>query len=357
LIESTVMATGVMARKAFFALRREIARIEGRMAERFDVPQKGAARPASGAYLLRTGSERFDEALGGGLPSSGLLEVHGHASRDAGAAVGFVLALSRLLAAGRATTQVPEKYSTVLRRKAETKKEARQARQSDASLPGAPLLWIGTSEIFREAGQPYAPGLAAPFGIPAESLLIAEAEKLADVLWIAEEAARLDSFMAVLLEIRGSPHRLDLTATRRLHRRALISGLPFFLIRESGEPEPTAAPVRLVVAAASAVPRVTLAGPLAGSIGPPAFHVTISKSRTSIPAAFTLEWNDDAFRERRQCSAKDFVPVVPVPSRGPAVQAAVREGLALPRHRVGAAADLQPVGEQHKADRRARRAS
>jgi protein ImuA len=218
------------------------------------------------------------------------------------------------------------------------------------------LLWIGTSEIFREAGQPYAPGLAARFGVPAESLLIAEAEKLADALWIGEEAARLDSFKAILLEIRGSPHRLDLTATRRLHRRALISGLPFFLIRAAGEPEPTAAPVRLIVAAAPAAPRVTLAGPLAGSIGPPAFHVTISKSRTSIPATFTLEWNDDAFCERRQRSAKDFVAVVPVPSRGPAVQAALREGLALPRHRVGPAADLQPTGEQHKAHRRARRA-
>ena len=224
------MATGVMARKALFALRREISRIEGRVAERFDEPKaaKGAARlrPASGTYFLRTGSQRFDEALGGGLPSSGLLEVHAHASRDAGAAVGFALALSRLLAAGRAK-QVSQKCSTVFRQKPATKQEARQARRSDASLLGAPLLWIGTSEIFREAGQPYAPGLAARFGVPAESLLIAEAEKLADVLWIAEEAARLDTFQGCTARnpwqsAQAGPHGDAAPASARPHFRAAV---------------------------------------------------------------------------------------------------------------------------------------
>jgi len=323
------MASGAVAQGTLFALRRKIARIEGRVAESFDVPKKGAAkgpagpRAAAGPAPLPTGSERFDAALGGGLPPFGLLEIHARASRDAGAAAGFALALSRLLARERA---------------------------------GAPLLWIGTSEIFREAGQPYAPGLAARFGIPPQSLMVAEAEKLADVLWIAEEAARLDTFAAVLLELRGSPHRLDLTATRRLHRRALIAGSLFFLIRAAGEAEPTAAPIRLLVAAAPAAPRTTLAGPLAGSIGPPAFHVTVSKSRTSIPVTIALEWNDDAFCERRQRSAKDYVPVVPVPALGPAVQATAREGLASPRHRGDPAAGLQRAGEQHEAYRRARRA-
>ncbi|RUX98146.1 hypothetical protein EN985_31380, partial [Mesorhizobium sp. M7A.F.Ca.CA.004.04.1.1] len=53
-------------------------------------------------------------------------------------------------------------------------------------------------------------------------------------------------------------------------------------------------------ASAPAVPRDTIAGPLAGSIGRPAFALTIGKSRTALPGQFTLEWNPDerAFDER-----------------------------------------------------------
>src|SRR5690606_36579311 len=120
------------------------------------------------------------------------------------------------------------------------------------------------------------------------NLLLAEAEKLADVLWIAEEAANLGSLAGILLEVRGSPRHLDLTATRRLHRRALAAGHPLFLLRQAGHAEPTAAALRLVVAPMSAAPRLTLSGPLDGSIGPPGFQVSIDKSRTSPPAAFTL---------------------------------------------------------------------
>ena len=60
-------------------------------------------------------------------------------------------------------------------------------------------------------------GLHACFGIAPEQLLFSEAPKLVDALWIAEEAARLTALAAVILEIRGNPQRLDLTATRRLH--------------------------------------------------------------------------------------------------------------------------------------------
>jgi protein ImuA len=319
------MATGAVARDVVCALRHKIAKIEGRLAERLEDVEEPVARgmapvPAGRFRSLLSGVKRFDAALGGGLPAEGLLEIHAGAVRDTGAAVGFALALCRLL---------PE---------------------TDAS---APLLWIGTSEIFREAGRPYAPGLAARFGLAPDGLLIAEAEKLTDVLWIAEEAARLDAFRAVLLEVRGSSHRLDLTATRRLHSRALIAGHPFFLLRAVGEAAPTAAPVRLLIAPAPAGPRITMAGPLLGSIGPPAFHVTISKSRTAIPATFTLEWNDNAFQERRKRPAKDTGALVSSSIGGPAAEAAPREVVAFPEPRPDATTGLQPARAQHAARRRA----
>ena len=176
-------------------------------------------------------------------------------TRDAGAAAGFALALvSRLL-----------------------------KRRSDS----APLLWIGTAEIFREAGLSLCGRACSNVSAsPRKSSSCREAPKLADALWIAEEAARLTTLSAVLLELRGNPQGLDLTATRRLHRRAQEAGRPVFLLRQAAHAEPTAAPVRLIVSPAPAGLRQTVAGPLARSIGPPGFSVSIGKSRTALPGQF-----------------------------------------------------------------------
>ncbi|TPM27896.1 hypothetical protein [Mesorhizobium sp. B2-3-4] len=299
------MAIPAVARETVFALRRQIAKIEGTLPERLQAP--AGATPDAGAgtdsgsdltivrrglaaalpdAFLPVGIERFDAALGGGLPKAALSEIHGLETRDAGAVAGFALSLVSLI--------------------------LEQAQ-------GLPILWIGTSEIFHEAGFPYARGLHAAFGIEPGRLLFSEAPRLVDALWIAEEAARMTALAAVILEVRGNPQRLDLTATRRLHARAQAAGRPVFLLRQAAEPEPTAAPVRLIAAPAPAVSRETVAGPLAGSIGRPAFTVSIGKSRTALPGQFTLEWNPDErrFDERRgeerqthEQRAEDSVAVV-----------------------------------------------
>lgn len=274
------MATSAVGREAVFALRREIARIEGRLAETLEEPTAPRREELEGNWVVRrrgradmpsllaTGSQMLDEALGGGLPRAGLTEIHGVETRDAGAVAGFALGLI----------------------------------SQGGFAPGLqrPLLWVATSEVLSEAGMPYAPGLAAAYGIVPDALLLASTPKLEDALWIAEEAARLSKFAAILLETRGSSRLLDLTATRRVHRRAQAAGRPLFLLREAGREEPTAAPVRLLVRAAPAAERTLLSGALAGSIGPPAVTVAITRSRMGIPAIATLEWNDDehAFRER-----------------------------------------------------------
>ena len=299
------MAISAVARETVFALRRQIAKIEGTLPERLQAPAgapldaDGSADATPGADLtivrrglaaalpdafLPIGVERLDDALTGGLPKAALSEIHGLETRDAGAVAGFALSLTSLI--------------------------LKQAQ-------GLPILWIGTSEIFREAGFPYARGLQAAFGIEPKQLLFSEAPKLVDALWVAEEAARMTALAAVILEIRGNPQRLDLTATRRLHARAQSAGRPVFLLRQAAEPEPTAAPVRLIVSSAPAVPRETVAGPLAGSIGRPAFTISIGKSRTALPGQFTLEWNPDerVFDERRgqKQRTENPVPVVSLP--------------------------------------------
>ncbi|MDG4885379.1 hypothetical protein [Mesorhizobium sp. WSM4884] len=329
------MAMSAVARDTVFALRRQIAKIEGTLPERLEAPVPGATGSdvtivrrglavASPDAFLHTGIEGLDAALGGGLPKAALNEIHGLETRDAGAVAGFALSLASL----------------ILKQK-----------------QGLPVLWIGTAEIFREAGFPYASGLHALFGIEPDQLLFSEAPKLLDALWVAEEAARMPAFAAVILEIRGSPRLLDLTATRRLHARAQAAGRPVLLLRQAGEAEPTAAPVRLIVSAAPAASRKTLAGPLAGSIGRPAFTVDIGKSRTALPGQFTLEWNPDehAFAERTENS----VAVVPLPLRGTDPAAASGAVLAFPPVASPAAISPttgdQPSRQQRPAHRSPRR--
>ena len=281
------MAQAAAAQEVVRTLRRDIAKIEGRLAETLSVPaDQASGRPARRSAtvggtglptgLLEIGSARLDAALGGGLPASGLVEVHARETRDAGASAGFVLGLLARL---------------------------RHERQP------APLLWIATTEILREAGTPHGPGLRRIFGIGARDLLLAPVRHLADGLWIAEEAAGQLALGAVVLELRGSPGRLDLVATRRLHLRAERAGRLLVLLRQGvgAKPaaEPTAAPVRLVVAPAPAGVRQTLAAPLPRSIGPPRFLVSIDRSRTARPLSATLEWNR---HERRFLDRNDERP-------------------------------------------------
>ncbi len=322
----TVMAISAVAQETVCSLRHKIAKIEGRLAEHLGgdkedstgseaISLRGHGLLAPDYGFLATGVERFDATLGGGLPRAALTEVQGPSTRDAAAVAGFVLALA----------------------------------SSALDVETAPVLWIGTTEIFREAGFPYALGMQMLCATDPARLMVAQARKLADALWIAEEAARLKGFSAVFLEIRGNPARLDLTATRRLHRRANDAGRPVFLLRHAARAEPTAAPVRLVVSSAPAGLRRTFQGSLARSIGPPGFTVAVSKNRTAPPTQFTLEWNphDRSFQERR---AENPVPMVPASQHRTRV--ATKTGTLLAFWSEEPAAGRQSPGEEFPAHRR-----
>lgn len=315
------MALSAVARETIASLRHRIAKIEGRLAERLDGDAEDIDLVRHGGVpngnLLVTGAERFDAALGGGLPGAGLTEIHAPGTPDAGAAAAFVLSLVHLL----------------------------------IDKTSSPILWVGMAESFREAGYPYPPGMRFLHGIDPARLLVAQADRLADVLWIAEQAACLDGLSAILLETRGSSAHLDLTATRRLHHRARDAGHPLFLLRQTVLSEPTAAPFRLIVRSAPAGLRHVLGRPLARSIGPPGFLVEISKNRTAPPTQFILEWNTNvrAFQER---TAENPVPVVPASQHGTPAATAAGALLAFPPPPRQAAAGHKPPGEQHPAHRR-----
>lgn len=322
------MASTAVARETVFALRREIAKIEGRLAERLEAPgepldivRRVGGSASTGQTLLSTGARRLDMALGGGLQANGLTEIHTSETRDAASAAGFAMALC---------ARMP---------------------------PIAPVLWIGTADIFHEAGLPYAPGIGSRFGIAARRLLVAQGRRVEDALWIAGEAAGLPDLAAVVLELRGSPEKLGLTATRSLHRRALLAGRPVFLLRQTGLPQPTAACTRLLVGPAPATVRQTLAGPLSGTIGHSAFVVTIAKGGLPSARPFTVEWkpHELSFGDiGKGDRAQDPGDLASQPGRPARVAASVGSVLAFasgeassPRH--------QPHGIQRKTDIGARR--
>lgn len=321
------MAKNAVARETVFALRQKIAKIEGTLPERLGIAcgHSLAAAGAIDATRLRTGCERLDALLGGGLARAALTEIHGAETRDAAAVAGFAMALCGLLL-------------------------------KSAQAQNAPVLWIGTAEMFREAGFPHAAGLHALFGVTPGMLLLCEVPKPADALWVAEEAGALTALAAVVLELRGNPARLDLTATRRLHRRAKAAGRPVFLLRQAAMALPTAAPARLAVSPAPAAPRQTLAGPLVGTIGRPAFSVRVDKCVAALPGLFTLEWNPDehefAQGPARKDTAKDAITLVSLPGNGKGAAPAPGQVVAF-RPPAPQSTDHQPASGQRPAYRSA----
>lgn len=332
--------------EAVQALRREIAKLEGRSVAALPIAAEAMSshpqpfpdhRPGghsilrrsghstpSGNGLCTTGSAGFDAALGGGLPRGALVEVTSGETRDAGAAAGFGLALAGIYCAGNTGKVLP-------------------------------LLWIGTLDVLNEAGMPYLGGLHALLGGGIFRLFLARAGHTAEALWMAEEAVRTAGIGAVLVETRGHQRQLDLTATRRLHRRAQETGRPLILLRHAAPITPTAAPLRLAVKPAAARARTVFGRALAGTIGPPAFAVTVTKSRAAAPASLILDWNFDEhrFAERHP---EDLGPVVPLsrhgadPAPAPGAVLAFKAGASL------AAFGDQPQGEERPSAGGTRRA-
>nr|WP_250812391.1 hypothetical protein [Neorhizobium tomejilense] len=260
------MAEHATAQETLFALREQIARLEGK-----SLPALAAAEQADSAAdpegrksknnppRLPFGIPPMDTALEGGLPLDGITEIRSHLMGDAGAASGLALSLASHL-------------------------KARQPSE-------APLLWICDVVSMQEAGIPYSIGLKQ-FRLSRRDILYASPRKLDDALWLAETALASGALVAVILEIRGNPKHFGLTESRRLGLRAKAAGRPLFLLRHAGEEEASSASFRFLVEPAPAAHRHLPDGSvLGGSIGHPVFRLTLEKSRNPAPLSLLLEWN------------------------------------------------------------------
>jgi hypothetical protein len=199
----------------------------------------------------------------------------------------------------------------------------------------------------------------APLWFGTQNLLFATAPKPVDALWVAEEAAASGAFSAiVLVEIGGSPRDLDLTATRRLHRRALWPASRCFCCAQAGPSRADRRATRLNVAAAPS----TLRTPVRSSCGfdrPAGRHVAIGKSRTAIPATVTLEWSHGAFQDRTTSDPALSRAVVALPAGGTDDAATLRQVVAFPgstrRRRWSSAAAMATPSAWRRSTRGLRR--
>jgi protein ImuA len=260
------MADNATAQEALFALREQIAKLEGKplpalAAVRQEQVTASPQKDDTARKIMRHpfGVPALDTALNGGLPLDGLTEIRSRLMGDAGAASGFVLALV--------------------------------ARLRESAAAGLRFLWISEVVSMQEAGRLHANGLAQ-FGLQPDDVLYAAPRRLDDALWIAEAAMGSAALGATVLEVRGNLKQFGLTESRRLSLRAKAAGRPLFVLRHAGEEEASSAVFRFLAEPAPATERRLPDGSmLGGSIGHPVFRLTLEKSRNPAPLSFHLEWN------------------------------------------------------------------
>ena len=266
----------------------DLIRGEGRTAE--SGPGRGHALAGAShpGNLLPLAIPRLDRLLAGGLSRDALHEVRSDTTRDAAAATGFAAALvARLAVTDR-----------------------------------RPVLWVAEASALSEAGAPYGAGLDR-FGTDSSRLFLVRVKKPAEALWVFEEGLSCRGLAAVLAEIRGNPRPLDLTATRRLALRAEAGGVMGLLLRQSGQPDATAAETRWSVAPLPAA----VTDDFPAGIGRPAWRLTLERNRHGPTGAADVEWDHDrrAFALAGRPALPRFVAAAPVdrPHLAPAERARV----------------------------------
>lgn len=143
------------------------------------------------------------------LPGGRLHEIFTDERRNAGATLGFSLALAR-----------------------------------DLLVPSRPaVIYLQLNRDAQEMGLPYGAGLAS-FGFDPNMLLLVRADTVVELLWAAEEALACRAVAAVIADIAGQPKALDFTVSRRLSLRATRDGASFFFLRYGQWREATAAQFR-----------------------------------------------------------------------------------------------------------------
>jgi protein ImuA len=144
-----------------------------------------------------------------------------------------------------------------------------------ARLPRrGPVFWCMSNLTGNEHGAPYMPGLAA-FGINPGRMISVQVRHPRDLAFVLEEAAKLPALAAIIAE-GAMP---SFTASRRLALLLAASRVPLLFLADGKTAQGSAAETRVMVS--------PLAMPVSAfdslSPGPPAFHLTLARTRGGRP--------------------------------------------------------------------------
>jgi protein ImuA len=228
-------------------LRGSIARIE--------------SQEATIADRVMLGHGGADAALGGGLARGAVHEIFAE-GRQSAAATGFVAGLVRRLGARRPLLWV---------------------RQDFAELESGALSMSGFSEL----------------GLDPRLVVTVRAPDVEAALRTAADALACDALGAVVMEIWGETHRLDLVASRKLTLAARMSGVTGMLLRPAAVPSPSSAETRWIVRAAHSPPDTVWPNRASRAWGSPVFDTQLVRNRHGPTGQWIMEWNADEclFRE------------------------------------------------------------
>jgi protein ImuA len=156
--------------------------------------------------------------------------------------------------------------------------------------PNRPILWCAPPALLREAGWPYAPGLARVGLAPANLLVVAPA-RTQDALWVLEEALKSEALALVV----GLIECVALTPARRLALAAAHHHTPCLLLTDPRRAPTAATATRWSVAPAPSAPHPLV--PRAPGL--PRLSVTLARNRlapVASPQPVEIEWCDEAYR-------------------------------------------------------------
>jgi protein ImuA len=238
-------------------LRGSIARIE--------------SQEASAPDRVTLGHGLADAALGGGLALGTVHEIFAE-GRQSAAATGFVAGLVRRLGARR------------------------------------PLLWVRQDFAELESGALSMSGLSE-LGLDPRLVVSVRAPDVESALRTTADALACDALGAVVMEIWGETHRLDLVASRKLTLAARMSGVTGLLLRPAAVPSPSSAETRWIVRAAHSPPDTawpdktwsdkTWSNKTWQAWGAPVLDAQLVRNRHGPTGQWIMEWKCDEglFRE------------------------------------------------------------
>lgn len=147
-----------------------------------------------------------------------------------------------------------------------------------------PVLWLRDDRGRRDTCL-YGWGFAE-LSLSPDRLILVQCPDPVVMLRAANEIVGCGEVAAVVIESSGRIPKMDLTATRRLHLRAISSGVLLVSLRTAVEPEPSAALTRWRVEAAPSRMLPALAP------GMPRLVLTLLRHRAGIaPFEVMLEWD------------------------------------------------------------------